>query len=216
VFYPSLCYTDRMTTILDLKRELKPFYTAKAQPHWVDVPEMYFLMLDGHGDPNTSAAYAATVQALYALAYTLKFTLKKPPTAVEYPLMPLEGLWWVEDMRLFDVSRKADWQWTMMLSVPEVVTRDLVELARAAVLKKKPELSAAVKQIRLETYTEMMCAQVLHTGPYAAEGPTVQALHAFIAADGKQRRGKHHEIYLGDPRRADPAKLKTIIRQPVA
>ena len=198
---------------LDLKKDLKLLYaTLPGRVMLLDVPPLNFLMIDGTGNPNTAPAYAGAVQALYSLAYTIKFSLKKQVTA-DYPVMPLEGLWWMEDMAQFSLARKDDWLWTMMIMQPEVVTPQVVEAARAAAQKKKP--SPALDRIRLERFEEGPCAQVMHIGPYAAEAPTIQHLHAFIAESGFQRRGRHHELYLGDPRRTAPEKLKTILRQPV-
>lgn len=198
---------------LDLKKDLKLFYAAlPGKVMLVDVPPLSFLMIDGAGNPNTAPAYAEAVQALYTLAYTIKFSLKKAGIA-DYPVMASEGLWWMEDMTQFSVERKDDWLWTMMILQPEVVTPQVLEAARAEARKKKP--SPALDQVRLERYAEGLSAQILHIGPYAAEAPTIAHLHAFIAESGYQLRGKHHEIYLGDPRRTAPEKLKTIIRQPI-
>ena len=198
---------------LDLKKELKLLYAAlPGKCMLVDVPPLNFLMIDGAGNPNTAPAYAEAVQALYTLAYTLKFSLKKAGIA-DYPVMASEGLWWMEDMTQFSVERKDDWLWTMMIMQPEVVTPQAFAAARAEAEKKKP--NPALARVRLERYAEGLSAQIMHIGPYAAEAPTIQHLHAFIAESGYALRGKHHEIYLGDPRRSEPAKLKTIIRQPV-
>ena len=128
--------------------------------------------------------------------------------------MPLEGLWWTPDMATFSTDDKSQWDWTMMIVVPEPVTAEVVEDARASAARKHP--LASLDRVRLERFAEGRCAQVLYVGPYSAEGPTIAALHAFIAANGCALSGKHHEIYLGDPRRAAPDKLRTIVRQPVA
>jgi hypothetical protein len=178
----------------------------------VDVPELPFLMIDGHGDPNTAPAYAAAVQALYSLAYTIRFALRR--NAVDVRVMPLEGQWWTPDMRTFSTDDKSQWNWTMMIVVPPQATDRVVEDARAAAARRHP--SAPLDRVRLERFTEGRCAQILHVGPYSAEGPTVAELHAFIADHGCALSGRHHEIYLGDPRRAAPEKLRTIVRQPVA
>jgi hypothetical protein len=203
-----------VTTKLDLKREFTGLYTVGRDPALVDVPELPFLMIDGHGDPNTSAAYAEAVQAIYQVAYTLKFTLKRAEGGLDFGVMPLEGLWWVPDMSTFSTSDKSDWDWTMMILQPAVVTSAMVEQAKEAAASKRP--SEAIGRVRLESFDEGESAQVMHIGPYALEGPTIAGLHAFIDQRGLDLRGKHHEIYLGDPRRAAPEKLRTIIRQPVA
>lgn len=181
----------------------------------VDVPALSFLMIDGAGNPNTSQDYQHAVEALYGVSYAIKFMLKKEQ-GIDYVVMPLEGLWWVPDMREFSVEHKESWLWTMLLAQPREVTPALFERARAQVQQKKP--SAALAQLRLEEIHEGLAAQIMHLGPYAAEGPTVARLHAFIHEHGYTFDGiqqKHHEIYLSDPRRAAPEKMKTIIRQPM-
>jgi hypothetical protein len=200
------------TPKVDLKQVHKPLWTATAKPTLIDVPPLTYLMIDGHGNPNTAPEYADAVQTLYTVAYTAKFALKKSggPDVV---VMPLEGLWWAPDLSAFTAGDKDAWDWTMMITAPDAFTPDVVEAARAAASSKAP--AATLAKLRLEPYAEGRAAQILHVGPYADEGPTIERLHAFIADQGMQRAGKHHEIYLGDPRRTAPEKLKTIIRQPV-
>ncbi len=196
--------------------ELRRLYRARRTPEFVEVPELSFLMIDGHGDPNTSERYRQAVQALYAASYTLKFALKKQ-RGLDYRVSPLEGLWWAEDMTAFSAARKSDWDWTMMIRQPGQVTPELVEQTAQEVAAKK-QLPAAAK-LRLKHFSEGSAAQVLHLGPYSAEGPTIAVLHAFIREQGRRfddPRLKHHEIYLSDPRRSAPKRLKTIIRQPVS
>ena len=200
---------------LDLVRDLKELYKPSArEAALVDVPPMSFLMIDGQGDPNTSQDYVAALEALYSVAYTLKFMIKKGPAAVDYGVMPLEGLWWSDDMNAFVAGRKDSWQWTSMIMQPEFVTRELFEEAVGQAAKKKT--LPALSKIRLEEFAEGRAAQIMHIGPYSAEGPTIEKLHGFISEKGFERSGKHHEIYLGDPRRAAPDKLMTVIRQPIA
>lgn len=201
-----------MAEKLDWKKEFKKLYFPPAQPVLVDVPTMHFLMLDGHGDPNHSQAYQEVVEALFSVSYTLKFLIKKE-MEVDYAVFPLEGLWWVEDMAEFSVDRKDEWDWTMMIAQPETVTAAWVEQARRDAMKKKT--SKYIEQVRFEPYAEGLCAQVMHTGPYADEGPTIARLHAFLREQGGVLAGKHHEIYLSDVRRTAPEKLKTVIRQPM-
>ncbi|HRW06481.1 MAG TPA: GyrI-like domain-containing protein [Caldilineaceae bacterium] len=199
---------------IDHKKELKHLYNPSTkQCAIVDVPAMNFLMIDGSGDPNRAQAYQEAVEALYAVAYTLKFMVKKGEQAIDYTVMPLEGLWWVPDMAEFSVSQKDKWLWTMLIMQPDFVTADLVDAAMAETAKKNPP---ALPKLRFESFTEGVAAQIMHIGPYAAEAPTIARLHAFIAEEGNTLRGKHHEIYLGDPRRTAPEKLKTVIRQPMA
>ena len=200
-----------MTEKLDWKKDLKSLYFPPANPVTVDVPAATFLMLDGHGDPNHSARYQAVVETLFSLAYTIKFALKKAE-GVDYAVFPLEGLWWVEDMRQFSVEAKDNWDWTMMIAQPQVVSADWVEAGRREALKKKG--LPLLEQVRFESYAEGCSAQLMHVGPYAAEAPNIARLHAYIAAQKGETNGKHHEIYLSDVNRTAPEKLKTVIRQP--
>lgn len=197
---------------VDARKQLKALYGASGDPSVVDVPAMNFLMVDGHGDPNTSPLYADAVAALYSVAFTLKFTIKRGPDKIDFKVMPLEGLWWADDPRSFTTGDKAAWQWTAMIMQPDVVTHAHVMDAIAVVQKKKP--NAMLSHLRFESFREGRSAQLLHVGPYADEAANIERLHAFIAAQGGKLTGKHHEIYLSDPRRVLPEKLKTIIRQP--
>ncbi|MCI5130221.1 MAG: hypothetical protein D3904_01575 [Candidatus Electrothrix sp. EH2] len=197
----------------DYKKELKHLYKPSAKKVvLVDVPAMNFLMIDGLGDPNSSQAFQEAVNALYPLAYTLKFMVKKGETGVDYGVMPLEGLWWSDDMAAFSVDKKEDWQWTLMIMQPEYISEDMVATAREEVARKKN--SSALSQVRFASFQEGRAAQTLHVGPFSEEGPTVEKVHRFIKEQGEQRTGKHHEIYLSDIRRAAPANWKTVIRQP--
>lgn len=202
------------TRTIDLRREAPQLYSAPRTPVLVDVPELTFLQADGHGDPNTAPEYAEAVQALYALAYSIRFALKRGPAAIDAPVMPLEGLWWVPDMTQFSTADKSAWNATMMIRIPDEVDAEAVERARADVARKKP--LAALDRVRWAAFAEGRSAQVLHRGPYSAEGPAIEGLHRFIAERGYLLSGKHHEIYLGDPRRTAPERLRTILRQPVA
>lgn len=199
---------------VDFKKELKQLYqpTAKTVIE-VDVPTLNFLMIDGVGDPNTVQTYRDAVEALYAVAYTLKFMVKKSELAIDYSVMPLEGLWWAEDMRQFTTEDKSNWLWTMMIMQPEVVTAAMVAQALADVQKKKNP--SALGLMRFAPFAEGSCAQILHIGPFTEEGPTIERVHEYIARNGFNLSGKHHEIYLSDIRKADPAKWKTVIRQPL-
>lgn len=198
---------------LDLKKTFKHRYAPSAQASAVvDVPPMTFLMFDGAGDPNTAPDYVVAIEALYTLAYTLKFALKRE--GIDYAVMPLEGLWWAEDMSQFRMDERTNWRWTMMIAQPDAVTEAHFTAACTAATKKLAP--ARIARVRREVYHEGLSAQVLHIGPYAAEPPTIDALHAFIAAQGYLRTGKHHEIYLKDPRKTAPEKLQTVIRQPIA
>ena len=198
---------------LDLKRDLAHLYRPSAREVIaVRVPSMNFLMVDGLGDPNTAPAYAEAVEALFSLAYALKFAVKKGPLAIDYSVMPLEGLWWAEDMSTFTTGDRSAWRWTMMVMQPEFITPDLVEETAAVVQDKKAPV--ALSRVRFTAFEEGAAAQIMHLGPFSDEGPTIERVHDFIEASGRRRSGKHHEIYLSDIRKAHPSKWKTIIRQP--
>ena len=199
---------------IDLKKKYREHYTARVgKPTLVEVPARPFLMIDGAGDPNTSQEYADAVAALYPIAYGIRAVLKRQ-TGDGYTVMPLEGLWWADDMSRFSVDDKSDWKWTMMICLPPPATAEMVGEVMPEVIAKKKLVSG--EKVRFEVFEEGSAAQVMHLGPYADEAPTIQLLHEFIAAEGLSLTGKHHEIYLGDPRKTDPAKLRTLIRQPVA
>lgn len=202
------------TTKIDFKRELRELYAPGRKPVLVDVPEMAFVMIDGHGDPNTADSYREAIEALYSVSYTVKFAVKRGPAGIDFGVMPLEGLWWAEDPTVFSTGDKSEWNWTAMIMQPEPVTAEIVEEARhqAAAKKSLPALDL----MRYARFAEGTAAQVMYVGPYKDEGPTIASLHAFIAEQGCALTGKHHEIYLGDPRRSAPEKLKTVIRQPLA
>ncbi len=199
---------------IDYKKEFKNFYHASAKKvEVVEVPRMNFLMIDGKGDPNTSQAFQEAVEALFSLAYTLKFMIKKGKEEVDYSVMPLEGLWWMDDMSQFNVENKDNWKWTLMIMQPEYVTAHLAREASEQVKKKKDLPSLA--KIRFEAFTEGKAAQIMHIGPFSEEGPTIQKIHNFIRENNHKISGKHHEIYLSDIRKSAPEKWKTIIRQPM-
>ncbi|MEO7778688.1 MAG: GyrI-like domain-containing protein [Fibrobacteria bacterium] len=198
--------------IIDYKAQMRKFYKPSADSvELVDLPPMNFLMIDGQGDPNSAPAYQEAVESLFTVAYALKMQIKKSD-AIDYGVMPLEGLWWAEDMSRFSVERKSEWNWTLMIHQPTPVTRKAFEKAYADVKAKKDP--AALGRLRFEAYPEGRSAQKLHVGPFTEEGPVIKAVHDRIAAIGAKLRGKHHEIYLSDIRKAAPEKWKTIIRQP--
>jgi hypothetical protein len=198
---------------IDFKKELKHLYSPDAkQVVVVDVPIMNFLMMDGQGDPNTPGDFQSAIEALFGLSYTIKFMIKKGAQAIDYGVMPLEGLWWADDMQAFSVDNKKDWKWTLMIMQPRVVTHDVVARAREELSRKKD--LTALSRVRFESFTEGKAVHILHIGPFSAEGPTVDRIHCFIDENGFKRTGMHHEIYLSDFRRTAPEKLKTIIRQP--
>ncbi len=199
---------------IDLKRELAVFYRPSARNvSSVDVPPMNFLMIDGAGDPNTTPAYQEALEALFSLSYALKFAVKRGPDQLDYSVMPLEGLWWSEDVSSFTDEDRSAWLWTMMIMQPPVVTADLVATTLSAVAAKKS--LPALSRIRFEEFHEGLAAQTLHVGPFSAEGPTIERVHNFIDESGYSRFGKHHEIYLSNIRRARPERWRTVIRQPM-
>ena len=200
---------------VDFKKDLNHLYKPSAKlVEIVEVPTMNFLMIDGEGDPNTSQAFQDAIEALYPVSYSLKFMVKKGDIGIDYGVLPLEGLWWSDDMSTFSVENKADWKWTLMMMQPDFVNEEMVRQALEQVkLKKDP---ASLPLMRFEPFEEGRVAQVMHIGPFSEEGPTIERLHAFIEENGGERNGKHHEIYLSDIRRANPEKWKTILRQPIS
>jgi len=204
-----------MTTASDGDR-IDRLYRATTTPQLVQVPPLSFMCLDGHGDPNTSAAYAAAVQALYSVSYAAKFAVRKAG-GPNFKVSPLEGLWWAEDLSAFLTGDKSNWDWTMMIRQPDTFTAEFIGRLADEVADKKS--MAVARELKLVTFEEGTAAQVLHIGPYATEAPTIARLHEFIREQGFRfdgHRHKHHEIYVGDPRRSVPEKLRTIIRQPYA
>ena len=199
---------------VDFKKELKDLYSPPKKFVLVDVPEMQFLMVDGHGDPNVAQEYQDALEALYAMAYKMKFMSKKQ-LGQDYVVPPLEGLWWAEDMQSFTTSRdKSQWDWAMMIMTPEWISDEM--FAESLEVVRKGKNPAALDKILLESYTEGLSVQIMHVGSYDEEGPTLMKLHReFLPENGYAENGKHHEIYLGDPRRVAPEKLKTVLRQPV-
>lgn len=201
-------------TRYDVKRELKRCYAPRNRD-WelVDVPAQRFIAVDGSGDPNTSAAYARAVEALYTVAYTIKFGSKRD-LGRDFVVGPLEGLWWSDRPEVFTTGAKDAWNWRMLISQPDWITDDFIHEAEQAALAKKG--LPTIAEIHAEALKEGTCAQLLHVGPYDDEGPALARLHhEYLAANNLRMSGRHHEIYLSDRRRTEPAKLKTILRQPV-
>jgi hypothetical protein len=202
-------------TKVDFKKLHGDLYLPPAKEfRVVDVPPMQFLMVDGHGDPNTAQAYQDAIEALYAAAYRIKFASKRE-LEQDYVVPPLEGLWWAEDMGTFTTRRdKSAWDWTMMIMQPEWISGEMVATAIKQVSKTKD--LPALPKLRLEAYDEGLSVQILHVGSYDDEGPVLQRMHQqFIPENGFQITGKHHEIYLSDARKVAPEKLRTVLRQPV-
>jgi hypothetical protein len=207
---------------LDLRKELKWLYQPSSKKiEIVKVPRFQFIMVNGKIEkgqsPGTSPAFQEAMQALYGISYTLKFMSKldnKNP--IDYSVMALEGLWWTED-GTFDISKPGNWHWTLMMLQPNHITETMFEKALHQVVEKHGD-SPSLAKVRFDSFEEGHCVQTMHIGPYATEPATVERMHAFLQENGYRDRvglgGKHHEIYLGDPRRADPAKLRTVLRHP--
>src|SRR3990172_12078631 len=186
---------------IDYKKELKHLYASSSKEiSVVDIPAMNYLMSDGKGDPNTSKEFTEAIEALYSVSYTIKFIFKKGKQQIDYGVMPLEGLWWIPNMEKFSEERKGDWLWTVMIMQPEIVTTAIANEAVDTVRGEKNP--PALDKLRFESYNEGKSAQILYSGPYKDEGPTITKLHEFIAKKGYKRTGKHHEIYLNDPRKS--------------
>lgn len=200
---------------VDLKKELDSYRARRGEFRLVDVPPARYLVVDGRGDPNTAAEYADALAALYPVAYKLKFASRRGLDR-DYVVPPLEALWWADDMAAFTTARdKARWSWTTMLLVPDWITQEMYDAAVAEVGRKDPP--AALGKVRLEALDEGRCVQTLHVGSYDDEAPVLARMHEeFIPGAGLRMTGRHHEIYLSDPRRVEPARLRTILRQPVA
>jgi hypothetical protein len=197
----------------DQYMRLKDIYSAPLNNVvFKTIPPLNYLLIDGEGDPNTSQFYKDAVQALYSVAYSIKFAYKKGSISIDFKVMPLEGLWWADDMNKFSADKKKDWKWTMMILQPEFVTFETVKTTIKTVIEKKGLQIA--NQVRLDTLREGEVMQLLHKGPYSAETENIQKLHDTIRMNGFVRVGKHHEIYLNTPLKTVAENLKTIIRQP--
>lgn len=196
----------------DVKRELPCYSAPRGRFEIIEVPELAYCMVDGHGDPNSAPEYVAAVEALYAVSYTAKFQSKRELDR-DYVVGPLEGLWSADDPATFVTREKAAWSWTMMIWQPDWLTPELVAESISKATAKAP----AASLVRFERLVEGSSVQTLHLGSYDDEGPTLARLHdEFMPEQGLRFNGRHHEVYLGDPRRTVPEKLRTILRQPVA
>jgi hypothetical protein len=196
---------------LDLRKQFKRDYTATQESELVTIEASPFLAIVGKGEPG-GKEYTEKLNALYSVAYTVKMALKK--SGKDFVVLGLEGLWWADDPKrnLLEVPRQ-DWNWKSMIRQPDFVTRELVEGPKKQVQTKKKIAAAA--DVQLEIFEEGKCVQILHIGPYATEGSSIEKMLAFIKASGLEVHGLHHEIYMSDPRRTPESKLKTIIRLPV-
>lgn len=205
---------------LDYKKEYKDLYQPTSKPSVIDVPEMIFIAVDGKGDPNTCDEYKSAMEILYGLSFTIKMSKMngtQPEGYFEYVVPPLEGLWHQQGIHGIDYSRKEDFIWTSMIRQPEFVTEEVFENAKLALSKKKPGLD--LSRARYMKMTEGLCVQIMHKGPYDDEPETIAKLQKFIAENGYRDdlsdTRRHHEIYLSDPRKCAPERLRTVIRHPV-
>lgn len=200
---------------IDHTKEFSYLYKQpKNKVSLVEVPQMQFLRIDGEKDPNQNPDYSDAVSALYSIAYKIKFAVKKGPLAIDYKVMPLEGLWWADDMGEFTLHDRTNWKWTMMIMQPDFITLDIFNDALVQVKTKKaiPKLD----NVRFAPFTEGLCMQIFHQGPYGeGERETIQQLHNHISKEGFRLHGRHHEIYFNSPQKTASENLKTIIRQPV-
>jgi hypothetical protein len=203
------------TKKVDFKKVYKALFSPSAkEPEIVDVPAFKYIMIDGEGNPNTSRDFQEKVQVLYGLSFTIKFMLKQDKDdPFDYAVPPMSGLWHADDPEAFVDKRKDEWQWTLMILQPDRVTGEVFDRAKEKLIQKKNP--PFIEEAYLKIYEEGLSAQIMHFGSYDKEGPTIAKLHAFFTDKGYTFNGLHHEIYLGDPRKSKPEKLKTIIRQPI-
>ncbi|NLP14919.1 MAG: transcriptional regulator [Clostridium sp.] len=204
---------------MDYKKEQKDLYMPKDKPALIEVPPMNFLMVDGSGDPNDNPEFQHATELLYGLSYAIKMSKKKgkqPEGFFEYVVPPLEGLWWIDEGS-FSFEKRDNWKWTLMIRQPEFVNGETVQWAVDELARKKPELE--INKARFEAFEEGLCVQIMHIGPYSTEPETMKKVEAFLLEHGLRDRlasgGKHHEIYLSDPRKSKPESMKTVLRHSV-
>jgi hypothetical protein len=197
-----------------VRTDAKTLYQPPVDPVLVEIPSFEFVMIDGSGDPSTSLDYQSAIAALYGVSYPVAITMRRAGQ-LDVKVGPLEGLWWADNLDVFQPATqdRASWRWTMMIRQPDDVAGGVYD---AAIAKTAKKLGASVaSRVRIERFEEGLCAQLMHRGPYADEGPNIARLHDFVAAQGLRLRGHHHEIYLSDPRRCAPHKMRTVLRNPV-
>ena len=203
---------------IDLRKQYKEFYNPPADHVTiVTIPTFQFVMIDGRIEPGTtpgtSPSFQQAMDVLYGAAYTLKFMSKlRRENPIDYTVMGLEALWWIEDGE-FDITKPDNWYWTAMILQPDHITDDMFREAQIKIKEKKP--NPGIDKLRLDKFNEGLCVQIMHVGPYATEPITVKKMGEFTAQNGYQMQHKHHEVYIGNPLRADPARLKTILRHPI-
>ena len=200
---------------LDYKKEFPDLYKPSLkEPTIIKIPKMMFFMIDGTGDPNTSEEYKEIVQLLYNISYALKMkVIKKETPSKDYVVPPLEGLWYMPKMEEWSMDEKDKWEWTMMIRIPDFVKDS--QIKKAMKILKETKNPSSFSKLRYEQYNEGICVQIMYLGPYDEEPPTIKKMHQFAEKNGYNLNGHHHEIYLSDPRRVEPERLKTILRQPI-
>lgn len=199
----------------DLKKQFPELYNPSRDPHIIDIPDMWFFMVDGTGYPGENPLYQEAMQLLYGASFTLKMSVMKP-TGKDYVVPPLEGLWWADDMTVFTESfmeKKDEWKWTSMIRIPDFINKE--QIIKGLQLFKEKKNPENFHKIRYEKYSEGTVVQILHLGPFSEEGPVIANMHKYAEENGYVLHNKHHEIYLSDPRRTKPEKLRTVIRQPI-
>ncbi len=200
---------------LNLKKQFPELYNPAKKPHITEIPEMTFFMVDGNGYPVYKPLYQESMQLLYGASFSLKMKIIKP-TGKDYVIPPLEGLWWADDMSIFTteyMERKEEWKWTSMIRIPDFVSEE--QIKKGLTIFQKSKNPENFDKLRYEKYAEGTVVQVLHLGPFSEEGPVIERMHEFALAQGYILHEKHHEIYISDPRRTKPEKLRTVIRQPI-
>lgn len=198
---------------IDFKKELRDFYNNSSEKViFLDIPQMNFIVIEGHGAPE-SESFKQSIEALYPIAYGIKFKYKKENN-IDFKVMPLEGLWWADDMSAYEEKNQArdEWKWNLMIMQPHFITKELFDDVKQGVIVKKQD--PFLDKVVFKSFLEGKSAQIMHIGPYSSEGPNIKKIHSKIIETGGRLSGKHHEIYLSDARRSDPSKLKTILRQP--
>jgi hypothetical protein len=199
---------------IDFKKEWKEFYNPSYKfPSLITIPKRNYIMVDGNGNPNTSGRFQECVEALFSVSYNLKFMVKKGGLGIDYGVMPLEGLWWCDDMKDFSVDNKDIWKWTMMIVQPDIITKPMVEEA-IQIVKKKKDIKI-IDELSFNHFSEGESVQMMHIGPFSTEKVTLDKMEVLVQSENLIKFGKHHEIYLNDFRKISPEKMKTILRQPV-
>ncbi len=203
---------------VDLRKKYREFYNPPTgRVTVVTIPNFHFVMIDGRiepgASPGTSTAFQQAMEALYGIAYSLKFMSKlRNENPVDYTVMGLEALWWIEDGD-FDITKPDNWCWTAMIMQPEHITESMFREAQEQLKKKK--MNPGIDKLRFENFIEGLCVQIMHIGPYSTEQTSVKKMQEYATQNGYEMQHKHHEIYIGNPLRSDPARLKTVLRHPI-